>query len=261
MTNEGTVTFMNIITYMRSTGFALLLFIIAAPSTLYSQEDVVPVRTADSLPSVDAILDRYVSALGGKEAIEKLTTRVRKGTVEITSVAATGTMERYQKAPNKLKAAEHIPGYGTIQTVFDGNVAWYERPEIPLQRPKAGWLADIKRQADFYWPLNLKQIFPTLKLKGKTLVGRRAAYLVEAIPAEGSTELLYFDVKTELLIRQDIKTVEGTQTVTTLFEDYREVDGIMLVFMIRQGPMTIRYSEVKHNVAIDDSLFDKPEQH
>lgn len=68
---------------MRPTGFAfLVLFIVAAP-TLYSQEDVAPARTIDSPPSVDAILDRYVSALGGKEAIEKLTTRVRKGRVTI----------------------------------------------------------------------------------------------------------------------------------------------------------------------------------
>lgn len=251
---------MNIIRYMRPTSFALFLSIIAVPQTLFSQKDVAPARTIDSLPSVDIILDRYVNALGGKEAIEKLTTRVRKGTVQITDVAATGTVERFQKAPNKLKATQHIPGYGTIQTVFDGNAAWYGRPEIPLQQPHGAWLADIRRQADFYWPLNLKQIFPTLKLKGKTLVGRRTAYLVEAIPAEGSTELLYFDAETGLLTRQDIKTVEGTQTVTTLFEDYREVDGIMLVFTIRQGPMTIRYTEVKHNVPIDDSLFAKPEQ-
>ena len=237
-----------------------LLLLFFSQEALHAQNNRTPSR-ADSLPSVDAVLDKYVTALGGREAIEKLTTRVRKGAVEITGVAATGTMERYQKAPNKLKAAQQIPGYGTIQTVFDGNIAWYGRPEIPLQQPHGAWLADIRRQADFYWPLHLKQIFPTLKLKGKTLVGQRSAYLVEATPEVGSTEILYFDVETGLLTRQDIKTVEGTQTVTTLFEDYRDVDGIMLVFTIRQGPMAIRYTEVRHNVPIADSLFGKPERH
>lgn len=59
-------------------------------------------NTPRSMPAVEAILDKYVAAIGGKAAIEKLSSRVQKGTIEIPSAGITGTIEIYAKAPNKL---------------------------------------------------------------------------------------------------------------------------------------------------------------
>lgn len=244
--------------FSQSWGWLVLLATFVPMPSLSAQDKPPVVRAADSRPSVDMILEKYVQALGGKEAIQKLTSRVRRGSVEMQGVSASGSVERYQKAPNKLMSIQRIPGYGIIQTVFNGSVAWYQRPEVSLQQLKGRPLADLQRQAEFYWPLKLKEIFPKMTLRRKEKVGGYEAYVIEAIPAEGSPEELSFDTQSGLLIRQAIKPGEGLGTVVTRFEDYREVDGVKLPHTIRQGGLIIRYTEVKHNVLIDESKFDKP---
>src|SRR5579864_5990704 len=71
-------------------------------------------------PSVDDILARYVTALGGRAAISKHTTKVSKGTLEVVGVTTDGTAESYAKAPNKYFSIINIPGYGEIRRCFDG---------------------------------------------------------------------------------------------------------------------------------------------
>ena len=36
-----------------------------------------------SLPTVDQVLDKYVQAIGGRDALDKVTTRVMKGSIEL----------------------------------------------------------------------------------------------------------------------------------------------------------------------------------
>ena len=46
------------------------------------------------------------------------------------------------------------------------------------------------------------------------------------------------------------------------YDDYRAIDGVKRAHMIRQTTAqfsaTLRLSEVKHNVALDDAIFRKP---
>lgn len=228
--------------------YLFLFSCLVSTTQLYSQ--------SDTAISVDRILEKYIAALGGKDAINNLTSRVRKGIVEIPGINGLGTVERYQKAPNKLMSIQQIPGYGAIQTIFDGTTGWYQRPEIPMQQPKGSWLEDLKNQADFYWPLRLKQIFSSMLFEGIEKIDSFEMYVIKAIPHEGSDEKLYFDNHSGLLIRQDIVPRGGVGTVTIRLEDYREVDGVKLPFVIREPNMIVRYKDVKHNVLIDDSKFE-----
>jgi hypothetical protein len=57
--------------------------------------------------------------------------------------------------------------------------------------------------------------------------------------------------------------LEGDRTQETLsFGDYREVDGMKIPFTTQvQRPNSytlVKYSEVKHNTTIEDSVFDPP---
>src|SRR5215211_7207016 len=63
---------------------------------------------AEPLPSVKQILDRYVQALGGAEALTKITTRIAKG----SRIGADNVLvpeEVYQKAPDKLLTITSYP--------------------------------------------------------------------------------------------------------------------------------------------------------
>src|SRR5208283_40506 len=99
--------------------FAAIAFAVSAfaPVCVLGQRDE---------PTVDDILNRYIRALGGKAAIQKLTSRFGKGTITITGAGTEGTVQAWLLAPNKLLVVTEFPGLGTFRQGFDGTLAWSE---------------------------------------------------------------------------------------------------------------------------------------
>lgn len=221
-------------------------------------------KATAALPTVDSILEKYVTALGGKAAIEKLNSRTAKGTFELPAMGASGTFEMSAKAPNKTAMKIEIPGFGEIHNRFDGVKAWSQDPMSGLRELSGVELAATKLDADFYKDIKMKELYKQLAVKGKEKVGSGEAYVVEATPAEGAPEKYYFDATTGLLVRHDTErdSPQGKMAVESTFEDYRVVDGVQVVHTIKQSTpafaMVIKMSEVKHNVAVDDAKFAKP---
>jgi hypothetical protein len=122
----------------------------------------------------------------------------------------------------------------------------------------------MKRGADFYQELNYKKNYAKMEVKGKEKVGSYETYVIEATPAEGSPEKLYFDVNTGLLVRHDAEaeTPQGKQVMETYREDFKVVDGIQIPHTTKQvSPavtFVIKITEVKNNVEIDSAKFNKP---
>jgi hypothetical protein len=75
---------------------------------------------------------------------------------------------------------------------------------------------------------------------------------------------LYFDAKTGLLVRmvRFANTRVGRNPTQIDYADYRDVDGVKMPFrwtLARpNGRFTIQVSEVKQNVPVEDSRFNKP---
>src|SRR6516164_6105146 len=222
---------------------------------------------SDSMPTVDQVLDKYVQALGGKASIEKMTTLVIKGKVDVPSTGETGSMETYRKAPNKEMQMINIPSNGPSERGFDGTVGWNWDPDSGSSDMSPADLAAMKLESDFYRDIRLKQLYPKINLKGKEKVGDREAYVVEAPHEDGSSEKMYFDTESGLLIQSEVPIDvpdEGKTIVNSQYEDYRDVEGVKVAFTIRQTSAdfdyVIKLSEVKYNVSVDDTKFKKPSQ-
>jgi zinc protease len=218
-----------------------------------------------ALPTVDAILDKHVKAVGGKEAIEKITSRSIKGSFDIEALGVTGAaVEIFAKAPNKSSTKIDIPGFGVVNRVFDGATGWDSNPMTGLREVSGLELAQFKRVADFYQELNYKKHYAKMEVKGKEKVGSYETYLIEATPAEGNPEKFYFDVNTGLLVRHDAEaeTPQGKTMFETYLEDYKVVDGIQIPHKTKQASseitFVIKITEVKNNVEIDNAKFNKP---
>src|SRR5262249_35758782 len=69
-------------------------------------------RPVEQLPSVDQILSRHMQALGGKAAIEKLTSLTLTGTMEVPSAGLSGKAELAVRAPNRYFLSVDIEGVG-----------------------------------------------------------------------------------------------------------------------------------------------------
>jgi len=217
-----------------------------------------------SLPSVDQVLDKYVQALGGKSNIEKQTSRLNKGTLEIPAFGASGTFETYEQAPNKSSATIDITGFGTIREGYDGKVAWSQDPQSGLREKSGLELAATKLENEFHRNIKLKQLYPKIIVKGKEKVGENDAIVLEATPTEGAVEQWYFDAASGLLVRQDAEreTPQGKMAIQTFFDSYREVDGVKIPVVVRQvSPVftvNMKTDEIKHNIQVDPTKFAKP---
>ena len=87
--------------------------------------------------------------------------------------------------------------------------------------------------------------------------------LVLEAPRAGSPRRFYFDSVNGLLLRTEEWDAAGRMTEAVEYQDYREVDGVKVAFtfhIIQDLHFTIKFTEVKHNVPIDDTIFVKPKK-
>jgi zinc protease len=179
-------------------------------------------------------------------------------------MSAGGPFESYAKAPNKVKTIITIDGFGVVEQGYDGAVGYSSDPQSGLREMSGGELAAIKREADFYANLKVKEHYPKMTVRGKDKVGDREVYVVDAVPAEGGPEVFYFDAQSGLLLRNDSErdTPAGKVKIQVYMEDYKDVDGIKLPFTIRQDSdqinFIVKFTEIKHNQPIDDAKLKKP---
>lgn len=241
-----------------------LVLTLLAFTSVTAQNGAAPAAKPAALPTVDEILNKQVTALGGKEALEKISSRIVKGTIEIEGMGLNGPLEIYAKAPNKSATKIDLQGVGKIMNVFDGEKAYALDPQGGLRELSGAEFATAKRNADFYEPLNVKKYFAKMEVKGKEKVGGADAYVVVATPAVGDPEKLYFAVDTGLLVRldSDNETPQGKMSFETYPSDYKEVNGVKVAHTLRQVSSAftavIKLTEVKNNVSVEDATFAKP---
>ncbi len=216
-----------------------------------------------ALPTVDQVLDKYLVAMGGQAAFDKITSRTAKATIEIPDMGMTGSMTITEKAPNKSLVVVEIAQM-TMREGTDGVVAWDENPQTGL-REKAGLeLAEYKRGSIFNIETKLKTAYPKMNVTGRDTVNGRPAIVIDAIPEQGSPVKIFFDSETGLILKQagSRETPEGPITFESFYDDYRPIDGIKQPHTLRQVTSrftsVIRITEMKHNVPVDDALFKKP---
>jgi hypothetical protein len=228
-----------------------------------------------ALPSVDQVLAKYIEALGGEQAIRKVTSRVITGTQFIPSgpggqTPVPATVERLHKAPNLVVNTYKTPT-STIADGFDGTKAWTLSAQGRVAEPLAIDQGRAKRDADFYLPLDLKQQYTRMEVKGIERVNQQDAYLVIGTPAGDLPEKLYFDVLTGLLLRKEtaLPTPVGNSPFQIDFSDYRNPgSGVKFPYLITMSPAsprsvlftttTIRISTVQDNAPIDNAKLARP---
>lgn len=235
--------------------FALGLFLIQPTA---AQNPVSSPQPAQETPTVERILEKYVQFSGGKSAVQAVTSRVMKGTVSAPALGAQpiGSIEIYAKAPNKELTLVFTSVFGNSKIGFNGTVAWTEENGVVKEMPGFS-----KREADFYLPFKLREIYPKIEFKGTEKVGGAQAYRLEA-PRGGAPKRWYFDAESGALLRTETRDAEGKLVSSEDYEDYRAVDAVKIAFTTRrlEGGLEaiIKLTEVKQNVPVDDAKFDKP---
>jgi zinc protease len=228
-----------------------------------SAEAPAPSSAPSEQSAVDQILQRYEQALGGKEAIDAITSYRMKGRFQLASM--TGTIEGWRKEPRKTLTVVEFPRIGTLRKGFDGETRWVQTPAGTFTDSSPQEIAELERDAEVYGVGRIKPLFDSMKLENKVRLSGRDVYMVEGKPARGPAEKLFFDAESGLLVRWDMarrKEGRGTVFVKVHLEDYKDVSGVKVPFKVRFAfesfTFMVQLDELEHNVSIDDAVFRKP---
>lgn len=211
-------------------------------------------------PTIDAILEKYTQAVGGKENLAKINSRV----VTASRVEPNGKTEpeEISQKGNKILIVTKY-SQAVVAEAFDGARAWKRAnaDEIKLKTDEA---EQIKRNAQFFAFNDLKTIYSKLDYRFTDKIDGREGYLVMATTADNQRERLYFDAANGLLVRRisSVPTVLGIFQYQVDYSDYKDFGGVKLPATARYASPNIvwtrKIAEVKNNAAIDDAKFNSP---
>ncbi|HKP85355.1 MAG TPA: hypothetical protein VJZ26_04615 [Blastocatellia bacterium] len=262
----------------------LLFFLLILPGIVFSADDNQPLTGAE-------IISKHLAAVGGKEALARIKSRVAIGSVKKES-EPDAQMAIMSEAPNRVSAMYVFKDF-TWQLTYDGKNVIF-RPTIT----KEGALVERKYRemlttGALFNSISLYNILTTgesddlkFEARGAKKVRNRSAYVVEVKRGKAQPLRLYFDAETFMWVRTDYGSVsfaknmgkftndvvqhgEDQTDVDFSFEtsDFKEVDGVKLPFkfeqtvafpLIRQksaGSITGTIKEYRHNVPIDPKMF------
>ena len=214
-----------------------------------------------ALPSADQLLDKYLAAVGGADALQKITSRVQKGT--LTAFGGQHfPVDVYAKAPDKRVSVMHLQS-GDSVTAFDGKQGWLSVPGR-VHTMSAAENAAAYIDADLYLPAHLKTLYQKFRVDVGEKIDGHETYLVVG-RSEGQPPLrLYLDKESGLLLRlvRYAETPLGRNPTQIDYADYRDANGVKVPFrwtLARPGNrFTIQVEQLQQNVSVDDAKFAPP---
>jgi photosynthetic reaction center cytochrome c subunit len=213
-------------------------------------------------PTPDQLLEKYVQALGGSSAIDRISTRTMKGTIEFGGKSF--PVDIYCKAPDARISFTHMPE-GDSLTAFNGHEGWLGMPGRPIREMRGSDLDGASIDADVHLATHLKEIFTEMRVGGTEKTGEHDTYELIGQRTGKPPMHLYFDQQSGLLLRlvRYGDTALGWLPTQIDYADYREANGIKVPYrwtLARpSGRFTIQVNDLQQNVPVDDAKFVKPE--
>jgi photosynthetic reaction center cytochrome c subunit len=226
-------------------------------------------RSEPGAPTIDAILTRYLQALGGTErlaAVRSLSIKGIYGGWDTLNLKV--PVEILVKAPNQRVMVVHTFD-GDTTTVYDGQAGWIAGAEtmrpVPVLALTGTNLDAARIETELFFPSRLKETLTDWQVGPVTGIDDRDVQLVQGrLRAGGLPVTLYFDVESGLLVRvlHYTSSPVGITPRQIDYSDYRDVAGIKMphkwTLTWTDGRSMTEVSEIKTNVTIEGSRFGKP---
>ena len=222
----------------------------------YANEIERPNYTVDSSISAEDVIDDYIKAIGGKDALSEVTSIEIKATSNIQGTV----LEMYSIKNNQNQSLMEMSAMGmTIaKTVFNKYQGYNEvnGQRIPLTEVE---LEQAIINSALFSELNFD--FSLVELVGTSDVEGEKAYEIKVT----DNKSVFYSVDTGLKLKEvESQEVEGNLIVgETYYREYEEVEGILLPKVINQvsasipipGGITFKATSIKLNVETKDSDF------
>jgi hypothetical protein len=271
----------------RSLALTLLLFPIPGVGVgcLKIPENFDEPNAAASAPSTaQELLDRHITASGGAEALRALTQRTvearvifqaqdgcQEGDADCVWEETTGQFVLFSTADGRMYR-RMVVGDNILERGFDGKTGWQmqTQPQVLVIEDPAAFPV-LREDALLHWYFGVqdrKELALELLSSRKQEGGLELDGIVwfAASPELPQAEK-WFDRATGLLYEEIERDGESGDTVRRVYEDYREVDGVKVPWLIKQITQVEGYADhvvelriqVVHHRPVREEMFAVPE--
>ena len=204
--------------------------------------------------TVKAIIDAYVTAIGGEKAIKSVKSISNSGTTKIPQAPMPLTYISKRDVKGKMMVELSMEGMGSLmKQVISGNEGY-----IVQQGQKKVLEGE-----------ELSKMKESAILFNETLLATKTGVTISSIEQMNGSDAYavldgntthYFDVKTGLKIAEALDDNQGGEKVVrvTTFNDYRDVKGVKVPFNIIMNvgfELDIKMNDVKINEGVSDADF------
>jgi photosynthetic reaction center cytochrome c subunit len=222
------------------------------------------VPKAAELPAAATVLDKYVQAVGGTDAIARVASRVQKGKLSGFGPEPI-PVEVSMKAPDKRITIVHGQRGDNI-TAFNGRSGWLGNSGRPPRDMSAAESDAARLDAALLLPSDPRRLFKEFEVVSTEKIdGKDAVKLVAKNEGKPQTEL-WFDAQTGLVVRlmRYAETPLGRNPTQIDYTDYRDAEGVKIPFRWTvarpSGRFTIQIDDSQENVPVGDKTFEKASQ-
>ena len=246
---------------------------IAAQSPQAAVPQAAPAKPDGPLPAGRDVIDRFVKAIGGREAVLSHKSMRITGKYEVASSGLSGEMEIFTASgPDRAFQRVSIPGVGEILQGYDGERGWSINPVTGPMLQQGKELEQAKFDADFYSELrdskNYKSITTVAKMacpgtREKPAPEPRSCYKVSLVHNDGTEDFDFYDTETNLRVAS-IQTREspmGTIASTNVSGDYKRFGNLLqptsLVATVMGVEQKITVSTIEYDT-VPAAAFEPP---
>lgn len=226
------------------------LFAVAAIMSIQS----VKAQTADE------VIDKYVTALGGKEKILSLKSVKKVGSLNVQGMDVGLTVTRVQGVGSRNDIS--VPGMGEGYQVVNPIKGWDFMPFMGQASPEEVSVDKLKSSLsllDIQGSLvNYKEKGSQVEMSGKEKVENAECYKLKLTDKQGVISTLFIDSKSNYLVKSIItaKSYNGDINTELSFGDFKKTDeGYIFPFSEVMDRGTIIFTSIETNKPVDEKIF------
>ena len=209
--------------------------------------------------TVDEIIDKNITAMGGKEKLAALNTVRKEGSmnaqgadVSIVNTAVDAIGYRVDFAVMGTQNYQlTTPAKGSVFMPIFGQSSPQDMPDDAFKASQI--YLDIKGIF-----INYKEKETKVEFAGKETIDRIECYKLKATFKNGNTTNFFIDTKTDRLYKTTTKAnVNGEEVeVFTTYTNYKQnADGYWFAYTTTNERGDINYDKIETNIKVDENIF------
>jgi hypothetical protein len=224
--------------------------------TILISSAVLSYAADEALPKAEAVMDRYVEVTGGKEAYAKRKSETQMGTLEFAAMGLKAKIVRYAAEPDKYVTSMEIPGMGKVDSGVTDGIAW-DNSAVLGPRIKSGEEKALAvREANFNAVVNWRKLYPKTETLGVESVNGEDCYKIQASPAEGHSQTMFFSKDSGLLLKVTMiaATQMGEVPVEMYYTTYKTANGVKYPSSFSQKAAGQEFTVTIDSVTVNEEI-------